>query len=108
MGAAQPPPLTAALPSEIQHLQRGPVVGELEGLLPTGGVAGWVCPAAAVADGTSTPPLTVRLVLADLLQPNRSWRLAELPAPPPPPRPPPPPPQIEQPQEDSTRKNPPV
>jgi GT2 family glycosyltransferase len=72
--------LTAALPSEIQHLQRGPVVGELEGLLPTGGVAGWVCPAAAVADGTSTPPLTVRLVLADLLQPNRSWRLAELPA----------------------------
>jgi GT2 family glycosyltransferase len=72
--------LTAALPSEIQHLQRGPVVGELEGLLPTGGVAGWVCSAAAVADGTSTPPLTVRLVLADLLQPNRSWRLAELPA----------------------------
>jgi GT2 family glycosyltransferase len=72
--------LTAALPSEIQHLQRGPVVGELEGLLPTGGVAGWVCPAAAVADGASSPPLTVRLVLADLLQANRSWRLAELPA----------------------------
>jgi O-antigen biosynthesis protein len=72
--------VTAALPSELQHLQRGSVVGELEGLLPSGGVAGWVCPAAAVADGASSPPLSVRLVLADLLQPNRSWRLAELPA----------------------------
>lgn len=68
-------PVPVALPQELQHLQKGPVVGELEGFAATGGVAGWVC--AAEADGT-TPPLPVRLVLADLLHPSRSWQLAEL------------------------------
>jgi GT2 family glycosyltransferase len=57
------------------------VVGELEGFLPSGGVAGWACTAAAVlTENASSPPLLVRLVLADLLQANQNWRLAELPA----------------------------
>jgi GT2 family glycosyltransferase len=81
-------PVTAVLPSELHTLRRGSLVGELEGFLPAGGVAGWVCPATSITAGaiteasgdTGTPPLTVRLVLADLLQPNHSWQLAELPA----------------------------
>ena len=76
-------PVQTASPQELRHLQRGPVVGELEGFAPTGGVAGWVCalasgPSQHSQDANAAPPLAVRLVLADLLHPSRTWQLAEL------------------------------
>ena len=75
MGKLVAKTVPAELSQQIQHLRKGPVVGELEGFAATGGVTGWVC-TAELGDGKS--PLPVRLVLADLLQPSRSWQLVEL------------------------------
>lgn len=70
--------MPAALSQELQRLARGPVVGEFEGFVPTGGLVGWVCATPGNDTGGSGSPLTVRLLLSDLLNPNRSWRLADL------------------------------
>ena len=70
--------MPAALSQELQRLARGPLVGEFEGFVPTGGLVGWVCATPGNETGVSGSPLTVRLLLSDLLNPNRSWRLADL------------------------------
>lgn len=63
------------LPSELAALQRGPYVGELEGFLPTGGIAGWACQCSAPQPPR---PLQIQLTLEDLLSHGRCWLLAEL------------------------------
>jgi len=68
----------AALPQELQRLARGDLVGEFEGFEPSGGLVGWVCITQGAEACVSSSPLTVRLLLSDLLNPSRSLRLADL------------------------------
>ncbi len=70
--------MPAGLPQELQRLARGPLVGEFEGFAPTGGLVGWVCVTPGSDPSVSGSPLTVRLLLSDLLNPSRSLRLADL------------------------------
>jgi len=75
--------LSPERPDELLPLQRGDVLGELTGFIPTGGLEGWVCRWPTPKKNPSDPPhhqppLTVRLHLEDLLQPGRNWLLAEL------------------------------
>ncbi|MFZ0408881.1 MAG: glycosyltransferase [Cyanobium sp.] len=84
--------MSAELPAALQLFRRGPLVGQFEGFVRTGGLGGWAClwppPAARLddagpaqdADRGEHTALRVQITLEDLLHPGRTWLLAELPA----------------------------
>lgn len=63
------------LPAALAGLQRGPYLGELEGFDGVSGLVGWACRAAT---DTDPAPLTVQLILEDLLDGASRWQLDAL------------------------------
>jgi len=76
-------PLPSDLPQELSQFIRGKVLGALEGFDSSGGLHGWVCrwpQSNGETKGNQHPaaPLPVILIIEDLLDPSRNFRLAEL------------------------------
>ena len=62
-------------PSTLAELRRGRLVGRFEGWRPGHGLEGWACAWPLRPDA---PPLRLRLILEDLLQPSLRLSIAEL------------------------------
>jgi len=93
MGFMQTARVSAELPEALLPFRRGPLVGQFEGFVRTGGLSGWAClwppPAAphdtdgvngeeVAGDGAGSEALRVQLTLEDLLHPGPSWILADV------------------------------
>ena len=68
--------MATELAPELRSKRRGAFLGELEGLDPRYGIAGW----ALCDNGTADSELLIRITLEDLLNPQQRWKLADLPA----------------------------
>ena len=62
-------------PSSLAELRPGRLVGRFDGWNPGAGLSGWACPWPLRPDA---PPLRLRLILEDLLQPSLRLSIAEL------------------------------